>query len=157
VHAELSGLPTGGPWQVAEGRPYPGAYGVARSYEEAREALALVQRLRRDEPVVHARDLLVYRVLARDQAAILDLVESVLTPLTQARGGAQPWLETLEAYFAAGDVATVAARRLHLSVRAVTYRLARVRAMTGYDPADPMQRFTLYAAVLGARLIGWPP
>ena len=52
--------------------------------------------------------------------------------------------------------ATVAARRLHLSVRAVTYRLARVRTMTGYDPADPMQRFTLYAAVLGARLIGWP-
>jgi sugar diacid utilization regulator len=156
VHAELSRLPTGGPWQVAEGRPYPGAYGVARSYEEAREALALAQRLRMDAPVVHARDLLVYRVLARDQAAIVDLVESVLTPLTQARGGAEPWLETLEAYFAAGDVATVAARRLHLSVRAVTYRLARVRAMTGYDPGEPMQRFTLYAAVLGARLIGWP-
>ena len=105
---------------------------------------------------MHARDLLIYRVLARDQAAIVDLVESVLTPLTHARGGAEPWLETLEAYFAAGDVATVAARRLHLSVRAVTYRLARVRAMTGYDPAEPMQRFTLYTAVLGARLIGWP-
>jgi DNA-binding PucR family transcriptional regulator len=105
---------------------------------------------------VHARDLLVYRVLARDQAAIVDLVESVLTPLTHARGGAEPWLETLEAYFAAGDVATGAARRLHLSVRAVTYRLARVREMTGYDPGEPMQRFTLYAAALGARLIGWP-
>ena len=156
VHAELCRLPSGGPWQVAEGRPYPGAYGVARSYEEAREALVLVHRLRMDAPVVHARDLLVYRVLARDQAAIVDLVESVLTPLTHARGGAEPWLETLEAYFAAGDVATGAARRLHLSVRAVTYRLARVREMTGYDPGEPMQRFTLYAAVLGARLIGWP-
>lgn len=156
VHSELSRLPTGGPWQVAEGRAYPGAYGVARSYEEAREALTLVQRLRIDQPVVHARDLLIYRVLTRDEAAIADLVEQVLTPLTHARGGAQPWLETLEAYFAAGDVATIAARRLHLSVRAVTYRLARIRAMTGYDPADPMQRFTLYAAVLGARLLGWP-
>jgi sugar diacid utilization regulator len=156
VHSELSRLPTGGPWQVAEGRPYPGAYGVARSYEEAREALALVQRLGMDQPVVHARDLLIYRVLARDEAAILDLVEQVLTPLTHARGGAEPWLETLEVYFAAGNVATAAARRLHLSVRAVTYRLARVRTMTGYDPADPIQRFTLYAAVLGARLLNWP-
>lgn len=156
VHSELSRLPTGGPWQVAEGRPYPGAYGVARSYEEAREALALVQRLRIDQPVVHARDLLVYRVLVRDEAAILDLVEQVLTPLTHARGGAEPWLDTLEAYFAAGDVATVAAQRMHLSVRAVTYRLARIRTMTGYDPRDPMQRFTLNTAVLGARLLGWP-
>ncbi len=156
VHGQLSTLPTGGPWQVAEGRPYPGAYGVARSYEEAREALELVQRLRMDQPVAHARDLLIYRVLARDRPAIADLVESVLSPLTQARGGAQPWLETLEAYFAAGDVATVAARRLNLSVRAVSYRLARVHAMTGYDPGDPMQRFTLYVAVLGARLLGWP-
>ena len=156
VHAELSRLPTGGPWQVAEGRPYQGAYGVARSYEEAREALTLVQRLRMDRPIVHARDLLIYRVLARDRPAIVDLVESVLSPLTLARGGAEPWLETLEAYFDAGDVATVAARELHLSVRAVTYRLARIRAMTGLNPADPMQRFTLHTAVLGARLLGWP-
>ena len=157
VHTELSRLPAGGPWQVAEGRPYPGAYGVARSYEEAREALALVQRLRMDQPVVHARDLLIYRVLARDQAAIVDLVESVLTPLVHARGGAEPWLETLEAYFAANDVATAAARRLHLSVRAVTYRLARVRATHpgGRPRPRPAARGSEpRAAVLHARRAG---
>ena len=48
------------------------------------------------------------------------------------------------------------ARRLHLSVRAVTYRLDRVEALTGYDPTDPAQRFTIHAAVLGAKLLGWP-
>ncbi len=44
----------------------------------------------------------------------------------------------------------------HLSVRAVSYRLERIQALTGYHPGEPTQRFTLQAAVLGARLLGWP-
>jgi DNA-binding PucR family transcriptional regulator len=60
------------------------------------------------------------------------------------------------AYFNAGDVATETARRLHMSVRTVTYRLARVKALTGYDPADPAQRFSLHTAALGAQLLDWP-
>jgi sugar diacid utilization regulator len=156
VHAQLEQLPAGAPWRVASGRPYPGAYGVARSYEEAREAVALAYRLKLATPIVRTRDFLVYRVLVRDHVAIRDLVHEVLSPLLEARGGAEPLLDTLEAYFAAGEVATEAARRLHLSVRAVTYRLDRVKEITGHDPADPTERFTLYTAVLGARLLGWP-
>jgi DNA-binding PucR family transcriptional regulator len=109
-----------------------------------------------DAPVVEAKDFLIYRVLLRDQPAIVDLVHSVLDPLRQARGGARPLLDTLEAYFDRGGVATAAAVQLHLSVRAVTYRLDRVRTLTGYDATDPRHRFTLHAAVLGAKLLGWP-
>jgi len=156
VHSQLERLPTGSPWRVASGRPYPGAYGVARSYEEAREAIALADRLALDAPIVRTRDFLVYRVLVRDHVAIRDLVHEVLSPLLEARGGARPLLDTLEAYFSAGEVATEAARRLNLSVRAVTYRLDRVKEITGHDPAEPTDRFTLYTAVLGARLLGWP-
>jgi len=143
-------------WRVAIGRPYPGAFGIARSYEEAREALDLGGKLQLSDDVTYAEDLLVYRMLLRDQGAITDLIEGVLTPLMAARGGAEPLLETVHAYFASGGVATEAARRLHLSVRAVTYRLKRVHALTGYDPANPADWFTLHAAVLGARLLGWP-
>jgi sugar diacid utilization regulator len=50
----------------------------------------------------------------------------------------------------------MAAADLHLSVRAVTYRLDRVRAVTGLDARDPAHRFNLVAAVLGAKLLGWP-
>ncbi|SCF21328.1 PucR C-terminal helix-turn-helix domain-containing protein [Micromonospora viridifaciens] len=156
MHAELDRLPRGGPWQVAVGRPHPGLYGIARSYEEAREALLTAQRLNADTPVIDARDLLVYRVLLRDQPAIVDLVQAALTPLRHARGGAQPLLDTLDAYFATGGVATEAARRLHVSVRTVTYRLDRIRALSGYDPNDPRDRFTLQAAVYGARALDWP-
>ena len=109
-----------------------------------------------DEPIVETRDLLTYRVLARDQPALVDLVYSVLQPLAQARGGADPLVDTLAAYFDCGCVATTAASKLHLSVRAVTYRLERVKHLSGFDPLDPAHRFTLQAAVLGARLLGWP-
>jgi sugar diacid utilization regulator len=156
MHAELSRSPRGGPWRITVGRPYAGSYGIARSYEEAREALTMTVRLHLDTPVIHAEDLLIYRVLLRDQPAIADLVQTVVSPLSKARGGAGPLLTTLDAYFATGCVVTETARRLHLSVRAVTYRLDRIAALTGYDATDPAQRFTIHAAVLGARLLGWP-
>ena len=154
--AELDRSPRGRPWRVTVGRPYPGSYGIPRSYEEAREGLTMAVRLHLDTPVIHAEQLLIYRVLLRDQPAITDLVQAVLGPLVQARGGAEPLLTTLDAYFATGSVTTETARRLHLSVRAVTYRLDRIRTLTGHDPTDPTQRFTIHAAVLGARLLGWP-
>ncbi len=61
-----------------------------------------------------------------------------------------------QAYFAVGDAATEAARRLQVSVRTVTYRLARVAQLTGHQVSDHGQRFTLHTAVLRARLLDWP-
>jgi DNA-binding PucR family transcriptional regulator len=156
ILAELSRSTRGRPWRVTVGRPYPGSYGIARSYEEAREGLTMAERLNLDAPVIHAEQLLIYRVLLRDQPAIADLVRTVLGGLVRARGGAEPLLATLDTYFTAGSVTTETARRLHLSVRAVTYRLERIKTLTGHDPTDPAQRFTINAAVLGAKLLGWP-
>lgn len=156
MHAELSRAPRGRPWRITIGRAYPGSYGIARSYEEAREALTMTAQLQLQTHVVRAEDLLIYRVLLRDQPAITDLVHTVVSPLTKARGGPGPLLETLDAYFAAGCVVTETARRLHLSARAVTYRLERIAELSGYDPTEPAHRFTVHAAVLGARLLGWP-
>jgi len=151
-----TGPETSPPWRIVVGRPYPGPSGVVRSYEEAAEALDVAERLGLPEPVASAADLLVYQVLLRDRTAITDLVRTVLMPLGAARGGAAPLLATLVAYFARGGVAAAAARDLHLSVRAVTYRLARVRDLTGRDPARPADALTLQVAVIGARLLDWP-
>lgn len=145
-----------GRWQITLGRARPGAGGVFASYEEALDARELAARLRLDQPVVAAQDLLVYRMLLRDRTAIADLVNAALRPLMNARGGAAPLLETLAAYYETGGNTTETARRLHLSVRAVTYRLERVTALTGRDPANPADRFTLNTAVLGAKLLDWP-
>jgi sugar diacid utilization regulator len=143
-------------WQVGIGRPHPGPGGILRSYEEARSTLELAATLALDARVLDAADLLVFQVLFRDRAAIIDLVGTVLSPLDNTRGGARPLLDTLSAYFMAGENAAAAARQLFLSVRALTYRLDRIKKLTGYDPRDPAQRFTLQAAVLGARLLNWP-
>jgi sugar diacid utilization regulator len=143
-------------WRIALGRSYPGPSGVVRSYDEAADALDAAQRLGLADEVVRAADLLIYQVLLRDRAAITDLVQTLLTPLARARGGAAPLLATLDAYYARGGVAAAAARDLHLSVRTVTYRLARVRALTGRDPGLPADALALQVAVIGARMLDWP-
>ncbi|MEV4439239.1 helix-turn-helix domain-containing protein [Streptomyces sp. NPDC049577] len=142
--------------RVAVGRPHPGAGGVVHSYEEALNALELAERMTLDAPVLRAADLLVFPVLTRDREAMADLVRNTLGPLRRARGGARPLLDTLGAYFDSGCVAAEAARRLSLSVRALTYRLERIAQYTGADPSDPMHRYTLQTAVIGARLLDWP-
>jgi DNA-binding PucR family transcriptional regulator len=143
-------------WRGAVSSPRIGAAAVRTSHDEARYALDLAVRLGLEQPVVDARDLSIYRVLLQDLPAVHDLVRSTLTPLTRARGGAGPLIETLDAYYATGCVATETAARLNLSVRAVTYRLARVAELIGRDPADPAERLTLHAAVTAARLLDWP-
>lgn len=142
--------------QVAIGRPHPGAGGVVHSYEEALNTLALADRLRLNDPVLRSTDFLVYPVLARDRQAMADLVHNTLGPLQAARGGPQPLVDTLTAYFDSGCIAAEAARRLSLSVRAFTYRLERIHKLTGANPADSVHRYTLQTAVIGAKLLGWP-
>lgn len=145
-----------GNWQVGVSRPRPGVDGVVASFQEARDALRLAKQLGLTTPVVDARDLLVYAVLVRDRSAIDDLVEELLSPLLRARGGPEQLLETLQVYFDTGGNAALTGRRLHISVRAVTYRLARVEALSGRDPTSAGERFAWQSAVLGAKLLGWP-
>ncbi|HKT04474.1 MAG TPA: helix-turn-helix domain-containing protein, partial [Rugosimonospora sp.] len=142
--------------QIGVGRTHRGVSGPALSYAEALDALDLADRLGLADPVIAADHLLVYRVLLRDREAMDDLIEAVLAPLRSARGGAGPLLDTIEAYAGTGGNTTATARRLHLSVRAVTYRLRRIHELTGHDPAAAQDRFVLQAALLGARALGWP-
>lgn len=129
---------------------------MVASYREALDALDLAQRLSLTAPIIDARDLLVYRVLVNDRPAVTDLIHTLLTPLLEARGGAGPMIDTLLAYFSAGGNTAKTARDLHLSVRAVTYRLDRIRELTGQNVNDPNDSFALHAAVLGAKLLDWP-
>lgn len=142
--------------RVAVGRAHSGPGGVVRSYEEARSALEQAGRLKLPGRLLRAADLLVLPVLLRDREALADLVHGVLGPLVTARGGAEPLLETLAAYAESRYVAAEAARRLGLSVRALSYRLERIAQLSGLDPDDALQRYTLETAALGARLLNWP-
>lgn len=141
--------------RIAIGRRRDGPAGVAASFADARETLALADRMGWPDPVVAADRTLVYQVLLRDRAALDDLIDSVLTPLRTARGGAKPLLDTVFAYCETGGNVTATATRLHLSPRAVSYRLERVASLTGWRPTEPGDRYVLHTAVLGARAVGW--
>lgn len=143
-------------WQLAVSRSRVGADGVHASYVEAVETLRAAAVLGIDDPVIAARELLVYLLLLRDRSGLADLVRTVLAGLQEARGGPAPLPQTLVAYFAAGANTARTARALHLSVRAVTYRLERVRTLTGYDPGDPADQLSLRVAASGAQLLSWP-
>ena len=108
-----------------------------------------------EDPVLRAADLPLYPVLTRDRQAMADLLPNTLGPLTAARGDAQPLPDALTAYFDSGCVAAGAARRLSVSVRALTYRLERIQKLTDANPADPTHRY-IQTAVIGARLPDWP-
>lgn len=142
--------------RISVGRPRSGALGVAASYREALDALELATTLGLEASMVDARDLLVYRVLLSDRAAIVDLVETLLEPLLGARGGAAPLLDTLKVYFDTGSNSASTARRMHLSVRAITYRLSRIKELTGQDVNVAGEAFALQTAALGAQLLDWP-
>jgi DNA-binding PucR family transcriptional regulator len=105
---------------------------------------------------VRADQLLIHRVLLRDREAIGDLIHAVLARLQNARGGAGPLLDTIDAYVSSGANTTATARRLHLSIRAVGYRLRRIHQLPGREPARAEDRFVLQAALLAARVLGWP-
>lgn len=149
-------LASPGRWRMAVSQPHPGPLGISRGYREALGALETAEQLQLPQPVVLARQLLVYRVLIRDQTAMSELVEAVLGPLRTAKDGPERLVRTLQAYFACGANTAAAARELHLSVRATTYRLDRVGQLTGYRPTEPADHLPLHVAVTGARLLKWP-
>ncbi|ADP81877.1 PucR family transcriptional regulator [Pseudofrankia inefficax] len=153
--AALSAAAGSPPWRVGVSRPRIGVTGTRIGFAEASSVVELAGRLGLVRQPTHTDDLLIFKVLLRDREPLIELVDSVLGPLRSARGGAGPLLDTLDAYFATGGVTLAAARRLHLSARALTYRLARVHELTGHDPTAPTDRYVLQTAVLGARLLDW--
>lgn len=142
-----------GPWAIGVGRPDRGPTGVVRSYQEARGALELETRLDRGVAIARYESLLAYRVIMSDSALTREMVANVLGPLEMARGGAEPLVATLRAHFETGGNVSATARMLHLSARAVTYRLERITQLSGHSFDVPEQRFVLELAVRAAVLV----
>ena len=145
-----------GPWHLGVGRAGSGPGGVVASYGEAREALDLEARLDRGVAVARFEQLLPYRVLIADPGLAAEMVEAVLGPLSQARGGGEHLIETIEAHLACAGNLSATARLLHLSARAVAYRLERIEVLTDYSPTMPDHRFVLEMAVRTRGLVGQP-
>ncbi len=151
VRAVLGG--DGSTWRLGVGRVLRGPGGVARSFEQARTALQLASRARLQVADAHYDRLVALRLLTHDQQGAEELVDAVLGGLAEARGGAEPLIDTIEAYVAAGLNVSETARILHVTPRGVSHRFEVIERLTGYSPRDPEDRFTLELAVRTRRLL----
>jgi sugar diacid utilization regulator len=146
-----------GPWHIGVGGTHGGPGGLLRSYREALNAIELAGRARLSDRVAYFERLLPQRLLASDPGVCGALASITLGPLERARGGGEPLIETLVAYFATGGNVESAARRLHLSPRAVRYRLDRIASLTGRSVFEPDDRFVLELALRCRAFVGDTP
>jgi hypothetical protein len=149
----LGGLATAaGPQWVAVGSGViHGVEPLPSTYADLVDATRTAQRLGLGGWIPDAEQLALERLLLADRDLADAMVRQELGPvLADERFGAE-LVETLQAYFDAGENVTAAGRRLNLATRTVTYRLEKVESLLGH-PLDDQHRRRLSTALLAHRL-----
>ena len=103
---------------------------------------------------VYADELLPERSLSGDGHARRQLANEVYAPLTAGDGAL---LDTVSAYLDSGGSIEATARTLFVHANTVRYRLKRVADLTGYNPLNPRDSFTLRVALTLGRLLNPEP
>ncbi|MCL1800295.1 MAG: helix-turn-helix domain-containing protein, partial [Promicromonosporaceae bacterium] len=125
---------------------------IAEAGDSARAALSglAVNPAWPEAPRVgYASDLLPERALAGDAAARTALINQCYEPLLSA---GHSLLETASAYLDGGRSLEVASREVGAHPNTVRTRLRKVAELTGWDPSDPREGFTLQIAFVYGRL-----
>jgi carbohydrate diacid regulator len=133
------------PFAIGLGRHHPGLEGLADSYREADQALAIGRRVRGVNQVYSLDDLGVAAFVGEiDSGTKQDLARYRIGPLAE-----EPELiETLQAFFAANGSPGETAARLLIHRNTLTYRLQKVRTLTGLNPRNLQDAVQLYIALL---------
>jgi DNA-binding PucR family transcriptional regulator len=103
---------------------------------------------------VQADELLPERSLSGDGHARRQLATEVYGPLTMGEG---VLLDTVSAYLDSGSSIEATARTMFIHPNTVRYRLKRVADITGYNPLNPRDAFTLRVALTLGRLLNPEP
>ncbi len=130
---------------------------LARSHQEARQALRLTRRAGGRAGVASYRSLGAFRLLLEVQSpeALQRFVSEVLGPLlSYAQSRDTPLLETLEALSAARWIRRAAARNLGIHINSMTYRVERIEALTGLQLDDPETRVAISIALRARAMLG---
>jgi sugar diacid utilization regulator/putative methionine-R-sulfoxide reductase with GAF domain len=130
---------------------------LARSHQEARQALRLARRGGMRGKITSYRSLGAFRLLLEVQSpeALRRFVGEVLGPLLKyAESRETPLLETLEALAAARWVRRAAARDLGIHVNSMSYRLERIETISGLKLDDPETRVAIAIALRARSMLG---
>lgn len=115
--------------RVAVGAPARGRDGFRRTHADARAAARVAAH--RPQPVLRYRDVALEALAGQDEQRARDFVEQELGPLLGETPGGGTLIETLEAYYAAGQNAVSAAAALGVRDRTIANRLRRVEQALG--------------------------
>jgi carbohydrate diacid regulator len=122
---------TGSAISIGIGRYHPGLKGIARSYEDARTALALGSRIQKHNPVYCLAELgIAAFVGVADEGAKIDLAKYLLSPLDHET----ELLATINAFFSENCCSSSTAKRLYIHRNTLSYRLDKIESLTGLDP-----------------------
>jgi DNA-binding PucR family transcriptional regulator len=138
------------PLAIAVGTACRAVADYARSDEAARHALDLMRALGDEGRTFSFRDETFETLLlqASDPAALLRYVERYVGPVDRAdRGRSTDLRRTLETYFACGRNLGETARRLHVHVSTLRYRLSRACAAAGVEQKDERAMLDLQLAL----------
>jgi PucR family transcriptional regulator, purine catabolism regulatory protein len=140
---------------VGVGEPSRGVEGLRRALGQARDALLLGLRLLGPGRYYLHREMGLYRVLRHLQGSE-DLKHFVNTALAALeaydREHDASLIETLHALLEHGSNISSTARALHLHRNSLVYRIDRIREISGLDPTDPTDAFSLRLALVLAPL-----
>ncbi|WP_106195651.1 PucR family transcriptional regulator [Umezawaea tangerina] len=124
---------------------------LPEAHRRARDVLDTVLRLGRPPGLYRLQDVLLEYQLGQVTPATAALA-ALLDPLA----GNPDLLPTLEVHLAEDLNRRRTAARLHIHPNTVDYRLRRVVALTGLDPARPQDLQHIGAALAARRVIGLP-
>ena len=157
LRLRLASLLTSEHVTIGVGRYHAGIAGLALSYREAEQALAIGRALLGGDRSVHFEHLGVQRLLfqLRDNPELASFYDDLLGKLQahDERQGAE-LVNTLEAFFECHGNHVRTAQRLHLHRNTLLYRLDRAKQVLGVDLDDAETRLALQVALKIGRVIG---
>ncbi len=138
-------------WVAIGSAAIDGVVSLAETYADLVDATRTAQRLGVRGWIPDPERLAVERLLLADRELADAAVRRELGPLLADDRMGPELIETLQAYFDAGENIAEAARRLHLATRTVAYRMERIESLLGY-PLDGSAGRRLSTALLIKRL-----
>lgn len=118
--------------------------------DAATEATAVLDLVRHRRPAVYrledvALEALIHGIRGRTEEVVRQALDAARA---HDHSTGTELVTTLRVYLECGASLAETARLLSLHRNTVTYRLERLKALTGRDPSDPRDLFLLYASLL---------
>lgn len=123
---------------------------VKKAYERAHLSYSIGKIVNKNKKIYNYKDIYVYKVWFSSRTEdIYEYVDEVLKDLIDDK----ILMKTLDEYFSCNENMKMASRNLNIHYNTLRYRLDQVKEKTGKDVFDIHEKFELYMAILGSKMV----